>query len=189
MQAIEWIFIDTFLVAKVPVPPMNIMSTITPVTGEDEITRIAALAHEIWHQHFTPIIGEAQVNYMLDKFQSAPAIRRQIADGAEYYLITVREVPSGYFCLIPEQHKARLMISKLYVKQARRGTGLGKQALRFIEKRAVELNVSTLWLTVNRHNTRSINWYERMGFRTFGTQVKDIGNGFVMDDFLMEKPV
>ncbi|MDT8391299.1 MAG: GNAT family N-acetyltransferase [Lentisphaeria bacterium] len=162
---------------------------ITPVTSKDEIAAVAALAHEIWNQHFTPIIGEAQVSYMLDKFQSAVAITRQIADGAEYYQITCGKHAAGYFCLVPEADAGTLLISKLYVRRADRGRGLGRQALTFVQRRARELGLSKLRLTVNRHNARSIDWYRHVGFKITGTQKKDIGDGFVMDDFLMEKAV
>jgi len=51
---------------------------ILPVTTDNEIQAVATLANEIWHQHFTPIIGIAQVEYMVEKFQSYPAISNQI---------------------------------------------------------------------------------------------------------------
>ena len=56
---------------------MNTVNII-PAKSDSEIHEIANLAEEIWHQHFTPIIGEAQVNYMVEKFQSYPALREQI---------------------------------------------------------------------------------------------------------------
>ena len=70
---------------------------ILPAKTDAEIHEIAALADEIWHQHFTPIIGEAQVNYMVDKFQSYPALRSQIKqDGYEYYQIHISHTFAGY---------------------------------------------------------------------------------------------
>ena len=58
--------------------------TITQVETNDDIYTVATLAQEIWTQHFTPIIGASQVDYMLNKFQSTEAITAQIADGWEY---------------------------------------------------------------------------------------------------------
>ena len=51
---------------------------IRPAKSDSEIQDIAILAEEIWHQHFTPIIGKEQVDYMVDKFQSYPAIKRRL---------------------------------------------------------------------------------------------------------------
>ena len=44
-----------------------------------QIAAVAALARETWTRHYVPIIGVAQVEYMLEKFQSEEAIARQIA--------------------------------------------------------------------------------------------------------------
>ncbi|MFR5585739.1 MAG: hypothetical protein ACLTLQ_19640 [[Clostridium] scindens] len=64
---------------------------IRPAKSDSEIQDIAILAEEIWHQHFTPIIGKEQVDYMVDKFQSYPAIKAQIEhDGYEYFRSIVR---------------------------------------------------------------------------------------------------
>ena len=71
---------------------MKDMSTVAlkPAKTEKEINDIAILANEIWHQHFIPIIGEAQVEYMVAKFQSYPAITGQIQnDGYEYFQIFI----------------------------------------------------------------------------------------------------
>lgn len=165
------------------------MSTIASVNTKAEIAAVATLAHEIWNEHFTPIIGQAQVDYMLAEFQSVGPITRQIEEGAEYYCLLLAGMPTGYFCLIPELDEGKLLISKLYVRRVARGYGLGRHALTFIEDRARKQGLHTLRLTVNRDNTRTIAWYKHVGFETVGTQKKDIGNGFVMDDFLMENSV
>ena len=70
-----------------------------------------------------------------------------------------------------------------------RGRGIGKEALAFVEELCRKLKLRTLRLTVNRHNLRSIAWYERMGSVNAGPIVTDIGGGFVMDDFKMVKQI
>ena len=156
------------------------------VESPEQIAAVAALARETWMQHYVPIIGAAQVAYMLAKFQSAEAIARQIAaEGYEYYLAP----NEGYLALVPEPAKKSLLLSKIYVKAARRGTGLGRAMVTFAETRGVELGCRELWLTVNRNNAGSIAFYERLGFRKTREVATDIGGGFVMDDWWMAKPV
>ena len=156
------------------------------VATPEQIAAVAALARETWTQHYVPIIGAAQVAYMLAKFQSAEAIARQIAaEGYEYYLAP----NEGYLALVPEPAKKSLLLSKIYVKAARRGTGLGRAMVTFAETRGVELGCRELWLTVNRHNRGSIAFYERLGFRKTRAVATDIGGGFVMDDWWMAKSV
>ena len=156
------------------------------VASPDQIAAVAALARETWTQHYVPIIGAAQVEYMLAKFQSAEAIARQIAaEGYEYYLAP----GAGYLALVPDPAKKSLLLSKIYVKASARGTGLGRALAEFAERRCCELGCNELWLTVNRNNAGSIAFYERLGFRKTQTLVTDIGGGFVMDDWRMAKAV
>ena len=156
------------------------------VMSPAQIAAVAELAREIWTQHYVPIIGAAQVAYMLAKFQSEAAISRQMAqEGYEYYLAP----EAGYLALVPDVPEGRLLLSKIYVKADRRGTGLGRALVDFAEKRAAELGCGELWLTVNRNNADSIAFYERVGFRKTNEWVTDIGSGFVMDDWRMAKRI
>ena len=160
---------------------------VTVVNTAAEIEQVADLARQIWNQHFVPIIGQGQVDYMLEKFQSVAAITRQISDGYEYYLTRAEESPIGYLCLIFPVDDEHAQLSKLYLLAEKRGQGLGREMLDCCEQRCRERDKQRLWLTVNRHNTGSIRFYEKAGFINAGTLLADIGNGYVMDDFKMEK--
>lgn len=81
------------------------------------------------------------------------------------------------------------MISKIYVTKAGRGGGFGRKLLDFAEDVCRERQIPALWLTVNKNNTGSVAWYTRMGFKNAGAIVQDIGAGFVMDDYRMEKTI
>ena len=164
---------------------MNV--SIAQVTGDHDIDAVVKLANRIWRQHFTPIIGSAQVEYMLDRFQSVPAISSQLAAGAGYYIASLDARPVGYTCLIPDRSTARMMISKIYVMLEARGIGVGRRLLDFIESECATQKLDTLWLTVNRYNIGPIEWYRRHGFRIVDEVRKDIGSGYCMDDYIMEK--
>lgn len=159
------------------------------VTTPDQIKTVATLAHKVWNQYYVPMIGQAQVDYMLAKLQSVQAIAQQMTEGAEYYLVTDTESPAGYVAIIPDLIAHRALLSKLYVMQERRGTGLGKEIMIFIEKRCADLGIRELWLTVNRNNSDSMAFYQHMGFTVTRNLVQDIGNGFVMDDYQMAKTI
>jgi ribosomal protein S18 acetylase RimI-like enzyme len=143
------------------------------------------LGKEIWEEHYTPIIGVEQVEYMLNKFQSEAAIENQIKEGYQYSTVYFDGVPVGYLSIIQKENS--LFLSKIYVLSSERGKGIGKFILNFIEQKAIRLKRSSISLTVNINNTNSIKAYEKMGFVKIGELVADIGNGFVMDDFLFEK--
>jgi RimJ/RimL family protein N-acetyltransferase len=161
--------------------------TIEPVLNESEIEIVENLACEIWNEHFTPIIGKAQVDYMLEKFQSRKAISEQIKNGFLYYLITIKNDSIGYIGIHPKQDE--LFLSKIYIRSSERGRGYGRKAIQFLEKLAREKGLRKITLTVNKNNTDTIKAYEKFGFRNIGPVVQDIGSGFVMDDYGMEKVI
>jgi diamine N-acetyltransferase len=162
---------------------------ILQVDSSADVVVVERLAREIWPQHYNPIIGHAQVVYMLEKFQSARAITAQIESGCDYYLTNLDGKAVGYIGLIPELDKRRMMLSKIYVERSSRGQGVGRAMLDFVEARCKSHDLSTLWLTVNRFNEVTIKWYEHNGYMIADEVKKDIGGGFFMDDYLMEKPI
>ena len=158
-----------------------------PVKTSGKIEELCAMAEEIWHEHFTPIIGAAQVEYMVEKFQSIPAVTEQIANGYEYYLLLLEGRAIGYTGIHAEN--GELFLSKLYLRKENRGKGYARQAMNFLEDLCRQRGLSKIWLTVNRYNSNTIAAYKAMGLVTVREQKADIGNGFFMDDYIMEKPI
>ena len=162
--------------------------TFVPVKTAEEIDRLAALAEEIWREHFTPILPAGQVDYMLEKFQSAPAMTRQLREEHyRYFFIQKDGSPIGYTGVRPEDGK--LFLSKLYLRKSERGKGYAGETFSFLEDLCRREGLSAIWLTVNRHNNGPIAVYRKKGFTVIREQVADIGGGYVMDDYVMEKTV
>lgn len=159
------------------------MTEIKKASTEGDIEKIAALARQIWQEHFTPIIGKEQVEYMLQKFQSYSAVHQAVfCQGYSYYMLYEDDVLCGYCGVHPEN--GDLFLSKLYIEKSHRGKKLSKALLAQVKKDFS--NCRKIWLTVNRHNKNTIAAYKKMGFSTVAEQKADIGNGFVMDDYIME---
>lgn len=169
------------------------MFNIQPVKSSDDIRDVAMLAHEIWNQHFVSIIGQQQVDYMLNQFQSPSAIMEQLSTGFEYFLAVTnqeaQEEKAGYLGLFADENESRLLISKIYIREQNRGAGLGNFLLDFVKNLAIERNLKIIWLTVNRFNLDTIDWYKQKGFVIVDEVKKDIGGGFFMDDYIMELTV
>ena len=157
------------------------------VNNDQQIQEVAELAEMIWHEHFTPIIGTSQVEYMVDKFQSVPALKTQLKDGYEYYQLFDKGEFCGYCGIHPEN--GRLFLSKIYIRKDCRGRHLATKAFEFLKDLCRRRGLSSIWLTCNKHNDNSLAVYRHLGFETVDTQVADIGNGFVMDDYIMEVTV
>jgi len=162
---------------------------IQKVVNTIDIEITARLAHKIWNQHYVAIIGQKQVDYMLDKFQSIKAIKSQINKGYEYFLVLNDKKAIGYLCLIADYTSKKLMISKIYTEKAVRGRGFGLQMINFTKKTAREKEMKTIWLTVNKYNSNAISWYEKLNFEIVKEIKKDIGNNYIMDDFVLELQV
>lgn len=153
---------------------------------ENEIKDVAALASSIWHEYFPCILTEGQIDYMVEQFQSEHAMLSQIHDkGYRYAYIEDDGEVKGYTAICPEGKK--LFISKLYLKKEERGRGYGSAAIQRIIEYAKENNHSFIYLTVNKYNDKAIKAYERNGFEKIQSICTDIGDGYVMDDYVMEK--
>lgn len=163
------------------------MELVSVSADSADLERIAALAHDIWHEHYRAIISLAQIDYMLNRFQSAAAMREQIKAGYAYYLIKVDQTIAGYLSVFIDQAEHRLFLSKFYLLKAMRGQGLGRQAMTQIEAMAKTKQLSHIYLTVNKANHAAIAAYQNMGFTIVQDILTDIGGGFVMDDYKMLK--
>lgn len=153
---------------------------------ENDITKLAALASKIWHEYWTEILTESQIEYMLENFQSVNAIEKQLAEEHyNYYFISDENNENiGYFGISNKENY--MFLSKLYLSEEYRRKGIGKAAFEKIKQLAAKENLTTIRLTVNKYNTNTINAYKKWGFIITDAVITDIGSGFVMDDYIME---
>jgi ribosomal protein S18 acetylase RimI-like enzyme len=175
--------------AAAPAPSIRRLNFI-PVIRPEQVATVAALAREIWYEYYVPLVGQAQVDYMVAKFQNAPAMQAQIEQGYEYFLVQQQDASGKWsdigYCAVEEQPGSLMFLSKFYLHHAARGSGTGRRCMEFIEELARRRGLSSLWLTVNKGNP-AVQAYQRLGFRIASELVMDIGGGFVMDDYRMEK--
>jgi ribosomal protein S18 acetylase RimI-like enzyme len=65
------------------------------------------------------------------------------------------------------------------------GKGFGKFMINEVIKIAKSNNQKGIYLNVNKYNTAKF-FYEKLGFVISKEEVIDIGNDYVMDDYVME---
>lgn len=156
---------------------------IVPVMPE-QAAELAALAKPIWEEHFTPIIGAAQVAYMLEKFQSADALRGQMErEGYRYFYFLWDGEKAGYMGI--RRDGDSLFLSKLYLKKEFRGRKISRAALAFLRNLCRRESLGSIWLTCNKYNAGSLAVYRALGFTGLRAQKTDIGGGFAMDDYVL----
>lgn len=148
----------------------------------NKIEKVAELAKIIWVKHYPSIIGQEQVDYMLQNMYNRESLLQQINEkGQQFYFIILKNEAIGFISVTDEKNN-NWMLNKFYVLEDKAGKGTGTKVLEEIKK---IIQPKKITLTVNRKNYKSINFYFKNGFKIDSLAVFDIGNGFVMDDFLM----
>ena len=149
-----------------------------------EAEALSALASGIVRRHFDPLIGTAQNDYMIAKFQAPDAIRQQLASGYRYYWVRADGETAGFLAFYPRDGK--LYLSKFYLAEAFRGRHLARRMLEFVISAAKTDGLPAIFLNVNRDNAAVIAIYEHLGFVKVREEKNDIGGGFFMDDYVLE---
>lgn len=151
-----------------------------------DISIVIELTKKIWPVAYGEILSNAQLNYMIDKFYNETALIELMQKGHVFYLA---QSDNGKFVgfvsyeINCEPNKTK--IHKIYVLPETQGTGLGKQFFELVKQKAKENHQKAVFLNVNKFNN-AIHFYTKLGFTKVKDEVIDIGEGYVMDDYVME---
>lgn len=154
-----------------------------------DIALLRKLADEIWHSNYRNIISEQQVDYMLNWMYAPDKIKEELRIGTIWVIVEINGSSAGYLSLKPEMDTQRLYLSKIYLKSDWQGRGFGQRMLTLTQHVAIAKGLSRIYLHVNRGNEAAIKAYQRAEYRVTGERCLDIGEGFVMDDYEMGKPL
>ena len=165
------------------------MTKLIQIETVESIYKLSKLASTIWNEYFPAIIGQDQVDYMVDKFQSIDAISIQIEEDYLYFFVSHENEVIGYIGLVPRDDKDAMQISKFYLLKDWRGRGIATATMDEVNNIAVNQGYNKLYLTVNIYNNSAISIYEKLEFINIGNLVTDIGGGYIMDDYEMEKMI
>ena len=166
---------------------MGIDARLDSIT-EDDIEIVARLGETIWRSHYAKMISMAQIDYMLKGRYSPDKLSRYFnANDRWLKLLKLAGEPVGYCSYARTSAPNEMKLEQLYLLQEHRGKGLGGFMLCHVEVQARRHGLSVLMLQVNKLNVDSIAFYRKAGFTVREEAAFDIGNGFVMDDYLMVK--
>jgi GNAT superfamily N-acetyltransferase len=167
---------------------METAVTFERVANPPGVDTIRSLAERIWPPTFAPILPPDQIPYMMRMMYAPGVILAELTSGVRWELVLVSGVPSGYLSWGPcEDRPSTAALHKVYLLPALHGRGIGQTMLDRAAACCREEGHSAVLLAVNKRNERAIRAYLRNGFRVADARVKDIGGGFVMDDWLMLK--
>lgn len=150
----------------------------------DNLERLGAMAKKIWINHYPDIIGAEQTAYMLQRNYNLPALEQQQADGQQFYWICDDGGSEIGFMGISKSASDGLFIHKFYILPEAQGKGIGKRAFQLLISSFPD--TSSITLQVNRQNYKSINFYFTLGFKIVRVADFDIGEGWQMNDFIMQ---
>jgi ribosomal protein S18 acetylase RimI-like enzyme len=167
-----------------PTPPDAQLAAIT----EADFKTLAQLGEKIWRAHYAKIISMAQIMYMLSGRYTPDNLRSYLnADDRWLNLLRLGETAVGYCSYSITDAPSEMKLEQLYLLEECRGKGLGFLMLNHVEVQARKLGLKILMLQVNKLNVDSIAFYKKAGFTVREEAAFDIGNGYVMDDYVMEK--
>ena len=161
---------------------------VMPVATEKQIVEVEEAAYNVWHNYYKEIFSKEQIDYMLKKYQSKDALKKQMADKYIYYMLLSDGELAGYICfkIFPEY----IFISRLYIKAEFRRRGLARRSIALFDKmldRDELRKIRSLRLNVERNNVFAINVYEHLGFVKTNSVDTDIGGGFCCCEYVMER--
>lgn len=160
---------------------------------EAEAPALCGLAREIWRAHYPGIISAAQIEYMLEERYNEALIRDELARDELWWdvlLLDGRMIGyTSYFPAIPTDRAGAMKIDKLYLHPGAHRQGYGGRLIDHVAAFAARCGCTQLTLAVNRHNLTAIAAYRKHGFVIAETSVRKIGGGFLMDDYIMVRPV
>jgi GNAT superfamily N-acetyltransferase len=156
----------------------------------EDIDALCGLAREVWLQHYPPIIGLAQTEYMLHQRYDPAVIRAELDSGAIWWDVLRDDgVLRAFAASFQSEFADALKLDKLYVHPACQRRGFGRRLIERVCQHADRQGCRRVILAVNKRNATAIAAYRKHGFDVVDAVVKDIGGGFVMDDYIMQKNV
>jgi ribosomal protein S18 acetylase RimI-like enzyme len=150
----------------------------------NDVSEITALAKVIWHQHYPDIITLEQINYMLEKMYSAKSLQQQLTELQHVFYFVNWDGQNVGFISVNNTTGEDWHLNKFYVLQHIAAKGIGSKAFDLL---LAALKPEKMTLTVNRKNYKSINFYFKNGFKITEVKDFDIGNGYLMEDFVMTR--
>lgn len=156
------------------------------VATREQLVEVQKLAQIIWPATYGSILSQEQFDYMMEMMYSLSSLEKQLESGKVFLLVEDEKRFVGFASYeLHIESSNTTKIHKLYVLPETQGKGIGRKFIDYIKEISINENDEFLQLTVNRHN-KAKDFYLKYGFKITEEKVFEIGNGYVMDDYVME---
>ncbi|MEX6688027.1 GNAT family N-acetyltransferase [Danxiaibacter flavus] len=156
----------------------------------DDIPAIQQIAKDTWPDTYSGIISQEQIDYMLNLMYNTQTLTEQMSGDHHFFIAEQEDKPIGfagcspYSSLSPQRWK----LHKLYVLPTIQRSGAGKALSEAVVDVAKTNGATELVLNVNKNNP-AYTYYLKHGFTVLENMILDIGNGYVMDDYVLIKQI
>ena len=151
----------------------------------DDIPLIRDLCFKVWPQTYSSIVSQEQIDYMLEKMYSPASLQNQMDAGSQFIIVYEEDEPVGFAAYF-EKAPSVFKLDKIYVLLSQQGKGTGRFMIGYIVDEIKQRGATALQLQVNRNN-KAKDFYEKLGFVIIDEKDFDIGNGYFMNDYVMER--
>ena len=153
-----------------------------------DISIIRNLAQLIWPDAYGDIISKEQITYMLELMYSETSLKAQMDKGHQFILAVNEGLPIGFaaFSKKSDDEPQTFRLHKLYVLPRQHAQGVGSALLAQVITESKAEGATLLELNVNKFNIAK-QFYDKKGFTILREEILDIGDGYVMDDYVMVK--
>ena len=153
--------------------------------NKSDVSIIHKLAHATWQVAYKKILSVEQLTYMLELIYSESSLQKQIDSGHNFLIVEEENIPIAF----ADYNKLRgdiYKLQKIYVLPGQQGKGIGEMLIYYVIDKVKAQGATTLLLNVNREN-KAKQFYEHLGFKVIGEEDINIGEGYSMNDYIMEK--
>lgn len=153
--------------------------------GECDVELISQLGNEIFREHYTGILSDSQIEYMLKMMYSAESLRTQMQNNNTFFIVYDNGVACGYIA-VEQMSQSSFHLQKLYLRSTMRGKKIGRQMIQKVYDHAKEVSPkgATITLNVNRENP-TLDFYRKLGWEIIERGDFDLGEGFFANDYIM----
>ena len=156
------------------------------IAQKSQLFIIKELAYTIWPVAYGEILSQEQLDYMLDLIYTIESLEKQVDNNHVFLLVEDDNQFIGFASYeLNFGNSNKTKIQKLYVLPEIQGKGIGKNLINYIKQIAIDNKNSGLILNVNRFN-KAKEFYLKYGFEITEEIKIDIGNNYIMDDYIME---
>ena len=159
------------------------MNTFLLIQTAGELSRVRAIADDVWPKTFREILSPEQIVYMMKMMYAPDVMEHELFSGYSFELLIVDGKDAGYMVYAPYDEPGTMKLHKLYLLEEYQGKGYGQKMLQHVIEAAEDRGFSSVILAVNKQNLKAQKAYERFGFVQYKSVQIDIGNGFIMDDY------